>query len=114
MSNCLNDANEIKLDDVIKKVTKTKEFNNIINNISETLFKLNDINGNDSMDKPNINKNKNMDYNITNSDSDDDENLESVLGAFFMDKDGNNICDCLSDINKNLEKIAKNLKSKNE
>ena len=85
-----------KLVDVIKTVSNTKEFSNIINNISESINKLDKDNASDS------------EYNLEDYDSDDD-NIESILGAFFMDKDGNNICDCLSNINKNLELIVKSL-----
>ena len=66
--------NEMKLVDAIKEVSKTKEFSSIINNISETIHKLNDTNDENIAAQMN---NPDSKYNIENYDSDDD-NLESI------------------------------------
>ena len=84
------------INEVIKQVTNTSEFKNIISDISEKLLELNEQTNTD------------LETDSRNSDdgSIDEHSLDTTLGAYFMNKDGDNICDCLTKLNVTMEKIA--------
>ena len=79
-----------KIDKVISKISESSEFKNIIDNISSNLNKL------DNSDVQSSNP-LNIEYS--------DNLLEEKLGMFLLDKDGNNICDCINSLNQTLKTI---------
>lgn len=79
-----NNNNE-KLDGMINKVSSSNEFKDIIKNITASL---NELDSNDV-------------------ENEQDYCFEEVLGMFFLDKDGNNLCDCINKLTNTLEKLVK-------
>ena len=94
-----NKNSENDLNNVIKQITSSDQFKNIINNISDKLVQLNEQN--------NISNNE-TDVNSIISSNEDNEtvnNLENCMSSYFLSKNGENICDCIDKLNNNLEKI---------
>ena len=78
--------NNGELNGIINKVSSTNEFKDIIKNITSSL---NDLDSN-------------------NDDNEQDYCFEEVLGMFLLDKDGNNLCDCINKLTDTLEKLINN------
>ena len=88
-----------QIDDIINQITKNTEFQEMMNHLSdEFTSKKKDL------------SNESADNNSTCS-NDNDENISNydLLATFFSDQEGNNICEILGDINKNLKTIADKL-----
>ena len=99
MSNNDNNVSS-NINNIINDISKSQEFKNIVDNISDNMFKLNSINDhNQNVHKP--------DLDIENS-------LETNLGMFLLDKDGNNLCDCINNLNNTLKEFIKYKKDKNK
>jgi len=80
---------------VIAKLSNSNEFKKIANNISNNIIKLNNTISDNSSE--NIDNSSDSSENIDNS-------LDNVLGMFFLDKNGNNICDCINNLTNIIEK----------
>ena len=85
----------LELNSAIKEVTNTDEFKHIIGNISDKLLQLNDKSTDDDIQSD-----------ISEDISIDENSLDTVLTSYLMNKNGENISDCLTNINKNLEKLC--------
>lgn len=84
------------LDEIISQITSNGEFHDMMNQISSEVNKTTStekINGESNEDTCNESELNNLD----------------ILTSLFTDESGNNICEILSSINNNLEKIANNL-----
>ena len=78
------------INNIIEKLSKSKELDEILKNVQSELEEI-------------------------KSNSDESSNISHCdikLGGFFLDKDGNNICDCLNNINNNLQKIVNYLENR--
>ena len=71
---------------MINKVSTSTEFKDIIKNITNNLNEL------DS----------------SNLENEVDYTFEEILGMFLLDKDGNNLCDCINKLRNTLEKLIEN------
>lgn len=86
-NNCFNSMeNNISVNSIFKQLTKTDEFKNMISNISNTINNLNDTA-------------------IENKSEDCVSNKSNIIEHYFTSKKGNNLCDCLENINTTLENI---------
>ena len=87
--------NEIpNLDEIISQITNNGEFNDMMSQISNEVNK------------------KDINPNIQDDETESELNSNDLLTSLFTDSDGNNICEILSNINNNLQKIANNLNKK--
>ena len=91
-NNCFDSGNTISVNSIFKQLTKTGEFKNMINNISNTIDQLNDIS-------------------VDNKSEDILSNKSNNIEKFFISKNGNNISDSLENINYTLIEILKVLKN---
>ena len=91
-NNCFDSGNTISVNSIFKQLTKTGEFKNMINNISNTIDQLNDIS-------------------VDNKSEDILSNKSNNIEKFFISKNGNNISDSLENINYTLIEILKELKN---
>ena len=93
-----------ELNKVIKKVAGSDEFKEILGGISNKILSL----GTD-LDKEDISsiKSENTDEFSTDDDTqtETDNSLINLMHTYFMSKNGNNICDCLDNLNTNIKKI---------
>jgi len=104
------DISTDELDKLLHKTLESSEFNNVLGSLTDTIRNnLGNFNDND-----NNNNNGNNNNNETEKKNDTDdifsklcENLIDILGSYFMDSHGNNICEILSNINGNIEKNNK-------
>ena len=86
MSVKFKNNNKKELNDMINKVSTSTEFKDIIKNITNNLNEL------DS----------------SNLENEADYTFEEILGMFLLDKDGNNLCDCINKLRNTLEKLIEN------
>ena len=86
MSVKFKNNNMKELNDMINKVSTSTEFKDIIKNITNNLNEL------DS----------------SNLENEVDYTFEEILGMFLLDKDGNNLCDCINKLRNTLEKLIEN------
>ena len=92
-NNCFDSGkNNISVNSIFKQLTKTGEFKNMINNISNTINQLNDTHVDSKSEDILSNKSNNID-------------------KFFISKNGNNVSDSLENINFTLIEILKVLKN---
>ena len=101
VNNFENDS-AIELNNIIKKITSSSQFKDIINNISDKLVQLNEQN-NLSNNESDVNSNNSCIS--SNEDNEMENNLENCMSLYFLSKNGENICDCIDKLNNNLEKI---------
>ncbi len=91
-----NDINN-NLSNIIKQVSDCNEFKDIMKNISGKLQEFDII------------KSNNIDEESFDSTSrqsiEENNNLDDYMTSYFLSKNGDNICDCVDKLNKNLEKI---------
>ena len=87
------------LDEIISQITSNGEFHDMMNQIS------NEVNKTTSVEKINGESNG-------ESCNESELNNLDILTSLFTDESGNNICEILSGINNNLEKIANNLSNR--
>ena len=89
------------LDEIISQITSNGEFHDMMSQISG------EVNKNSNSNNENI-------ITESNEESCNDSELNNldILTSLFTDESGNNICEILSGINNNLEKIANNLTTK--
>jgi len=111
----MNDNNSEKdsvvdLNNVIKQVTSSSQFKDIVNNISDKLGQLNEQN-NFSNNEPDVISN--ISCISSNEDNEIENNLENCMTSYFLSKNGENICDCIDKLNNNLEKIISIISNKN-
>ena len=78
------------INSIIEKLSKSKELGEIMKNVQSELEE--------------IKSNSDESSNISNCDI--------KFGGLLLDKDGNNVCDCLNNINNNLQKIVNYLENK--
>lgn len=84
-----SNKNDGEINKVIENISNSNEFKKIVDNISNNILKLNDT--------------------ISDDDSENiDNSLDNILGMFFLDKNGNNICDCIN----RLTNVIENYKNK--
>lgn len=76
------------INSIIQKLSKSKELNQIMKNVQTELEEIN------------------------SNESSDISHYDIKLDSLLIDKDGNNICDCLNNINNNLQKIVNYLENK--
>ena len=94
------DLSSGELDQILSKTLESPEFSNVLGSLTQTI-------------KNNLQSTQQMDDDIENTAVDGEnmtticENLIDILGAYFMDNDGNNICEILKNINNNIEKSNK-------
>lgn len=91
-SNCLN--NNVSVNSIFKQLSKTNEFKNMVNDISITMNNLNDQSDTLQDDKSSV---------ISNN----------ILENLLVSKNGNNICDCLENLNLTLKLLLNELIKKN-
>ena len=136
--NLNNDPNnQPDLDEIINQITSNGEFKEMMNSLSNGIGNIAtkegnnsgtndnvDGNGDDNVDDSGTNNNgddkgkneseisdRNSNISSTRDSSIDESNLSyyDLLTTFFVDENGNNICDVLNKINTNLENISEKL-----
>ena len=75
--------NPIKIEDIVKNITENQEFKNIMENICKNIP---DTNETDILKK-------------------DNEDYINLLNMYFLDENGNNLCDILNKINNNISSL---------
>jgi hypothetical protein len=100
-SSDLPEADKMNLDKIINDITNDTEFKEMMGNLTSNLScKLNDEHKTFESEKSQeVSDNESL-------ESDSDLSYFDLLTHFFTDSQGNNICDILTDINKNLKTIA--------
>jgi hypothetical protein len=95
------DTDNMNLDKIINDITNDSEFKEMMGSLTSNLSsKLNEDHKQSDSEKSNgVSDNESM-------ESDSDLSYFDLLTQFFTDSQGNNICDILTDINKNLKTIA--------
>ena len=93
----------------IENIMKNKElgdlFNNLIKSINQNIEQTIDTDTDDVDDSPKQSNNENISVNKSDTET---FTLLDTLSLIFVDKNGKNIADILTDINQNLSVIAEN------
>lgn len=120
----MNESPELK--DIIKQVANCNEFKYIISNISDTLLNLNNQNINSNYNENNKEENNHKDtntkeknynnesdtensYDLSITSQDNENNLENCIAGYFLNKNGENICDCIDKLNYTVDKLNNNV-----
>ena len=91
--------NKNNMDQLLNNIMGSPLFNNMVQEVGDKLGETPD----DSKDISNNSSHNELEETLNNS-------LLNVLSSFLIDKDGNNICDILNNLNDTLTTISKKLK----
>jgi len=101
------DLSDNELNKILSKTLESPEFNNALGSLTETI-------------KNNLQNIQEETEKKIDDDEEDNvisvlcENLVDILGSYFMDSNGNNICEILQNINENVKKSNETKSQLNE